>query len=145
MSEPFLSELWAEKARKERGEKTFQEKVLDTYFEIKSIIEKSGDPKLIDQLENFKKAVLRYAETIVNLSQARLGEDIEEIESSDMSRRIAHNRLESDVNILARWCARANLDTSWRDKIGLTRDEIGSWAWALAPFLKNEILKKAAA
>lgn len=142
----FLRDLWQDKTRRERGEKTFEQKAIDIFLSIRVTLDKNPRPDLVRQLKTVERAILRYAETIANLSRVRLECDAlkerAEIENADQNRRFAHNCLVSDVGILARWFKEAGLDNSWQNSIGLSREEIADWAFAVAPFLKDKILKE---
>ncbi len=142
----FLRELWEEKVRRERGEKSFEQKAIDLFLSIRAMVDKDPRPELVRQFKEVEKVILRYAETIARLSRVRLEydafEERVEIERADQNRRIAHNRLISEIDILARWFGKAGFDNRWRDKIGLSREEVGAWAFAVAPFLKGETLKE---
>ena len=139
MTEPFLRELWERKAAHERGEERGErreQRAVRIYHIIKREAEKK--PELLRSLKQVEEKILRYNIAVDKLSLGRLEEDIETIQESDRQRRLAHNALESWLNLLARQFVKFHLSNSWRDEIGLEREAVGEWACKVAKFIRKQ-------
>ena len=146
MSDEFLKELWEEKAKKEKAEKKWKIDI----FDLENLLatkNKEAKKYFIEYLGQLKKSCLRYLETCEDLEKAaknlREGASGEElatnqnlVKQADMARRLAHNVVVDNLNILSRLCKKYNLDDSWR-KYFSSFEMIGEWAYEMGKILKG--------
>lgn len=81
--------------------------------------------------DDFLVAATRYARIRSEWALA----DPEERADMDRERRTAHDRFIDACNILSRNMAKADLDASWRKRLGQNRKEIGDFACYVHCFL----------
>lgn len=124
--DPFLRDSWSKKVDAERGAESSE----DTANKIFNQIESNAihEKELTQIFEAVKKDILRYRSTIERLKQfGNGGSSTKEIEEADQVRRMAHNRMVDDINLLSRQFRSKGMDNSWRREIGDTNEKIGSW------------------
>lgn len=136
----FLREAWGNLAEEEKGQEHDSKlNIGDPHFtsiykKIEKIAEKDKLAKTL--FINIQKSALRYLYTIDQLSLDRLKKyDKEEVQRSDEARRRAHNALIDDLNIFSRYCIKNNLDNSWRNMVGIKREDVTEWVLGIAPIL----------
>ena len=138
----FLQELWRHKSELEHGEMSENERAVRVYIDIKKAIGKNNQlEKIFKTLED---AALNYMRLVLRLNRAKLESDPDPvmIEKYDEHRRLGHNRLIDDVNLLSREFKKAGLDNSWRNDVGLSREAIGDWARQVAQFLEKILFRR---
>jgi|GEM_PF-1348639 hypothetical protein len=118
----FLREKWIDVATGEHGEEIGRAN--PSINRIADLVE--GSQKLEKQFEKVKKSILRYAEIMQRFLNTK--SSYENIGAADQERRLAHEALISNLNILSRWCAEERIPNNWRERIGDSRTEIGEWA-----------------
>ena len=131
----FLQELWRNRAELEHGEMNENERAVRVYIDIKKAAKENLQLSKI--LKIVEDAVLNYMRLILRLNRAKLELDQNMIEKYDEHRRLGHNRLIDDVNMLSREFKKAGLDNSWRNDVGLSREAVGDWARQVAQFLEK--------
>ncbi len=118
---------------------------IDAFLEIEAIDKKLDKKRGIDAktkeilhnlFEMVEESVERYANAIVR--QQKDFDHREDAAQSDESRRIAHNALMDNLNILARNYRQYGLDTRWRNEIGTDRDRVREWAQIVMKYIANE-------
>ncbi|MFA5001089.1 MAG: DUF3232 domain-containing protein [Candidatus Paceibacterota bacterium] len=146
MEDPFLNDLWQDLGNYDKGE-TFEEAENHqketpslAYLRLKNIGEHS--PLADSLVKDIQNSIIRYIETIDALTVAKIKKDEpKERERSDLARRLAHNALISNLNILNRYCLKNGLDTGWRIMIGSDRDQVKTWALGVAKEVIQERLR----
>jgi hypothetical protein len=136
---PIFEERWQEIATKEKGEEPMMDQAISTYLDIKVVQDKH--PELNEKVANLEEAIIRYTMRLNDLAIARLEANQDIIQNMDQSRRLAHNRLIDELNILSREFAKLGLNNRWREKIGLSREQVEDWANAVYPIVCKEELK----
>lgn len=133
----FLRERWEEKRREEVGEispeQVRREKDLDIYLDLRKKTAENSD--LSAALINIEKAAVRYRQTVNAFNKKRMGDsekDLAGLKESDEYRRLAHEVVIGEINVLSRLFRKAGLDNEWRRDIGLDRDDAGRWALTVA-------------
>lgn len=155
MSNHYLREAWQRKAENERGYDSDSERPIGydrdvkTFINIEQIITNldlsKKDEKLSDVVtfyRNVLDSVLKYNVAILNYNQAKSDKiknniDKEEMEEKDRFRRNVHEALISNINILSRLMKGSGLDNSWRNDIGISRQEVQRWAQNVALYLQE--------
>src|SRR6056297_2276266 len=140
MRNPFIKEKWEQKAHHETN-KEKERREMKICRKIQRIAEKN--PEMKDVIDSFNPIndAIRYARSVMRLERinSRSGVSNSEIESADFERRTSHNSLIDTLNIVSRMCDKLDLDTSWREEIGQTRDAIGRWAMIVAKEKQKEL------
>ncbi len=96
---------------------------LEAYLDMKMVAE--GDDLALGLFNDVKKSLIRYIGSIRRLSKSVISEENEdEVAWLDEARRLSHNALIDNLNILSRYCHNQGLDKSWRNVIGTEREEI---------------------
>lgn len=136
-SRSFLRDRWEEKGRQERGEsdptEARRQKDLGIYLDLRK--ETAEDPDLSAALANVEKAAVRYRATVNAFSKERIGDsekDTAALTQSDVHRRLAHEVVIGEINVLSRLFKNAGRDNEWRREIGLEREDAGRWALNIA-------------
>ncbi len=136
-SRSFLKERWEEKRRDELAEispeQAQREKDLDIYLDLRK--KTAEDPGLSAALVNIEKAAVRYRATVNAFSKERMGDsekDPAALKESDDYRRLAHEVMIGEINVLSRLFRKTGLDNEWRRDIGLEREDAGRWALNVA-------------
>jgi hypothetical protein len=111
--------------------------------------ETASDPELGQLFRGMQSAVMRYAE-IVNAhshfyAKQRIFDEADRDRAMELDQRrhFAHESMMDSLNALSRACAKAGIDNSWRNDVGLERDKIGMWSLVVADHLKREALSQA--
>ncbi|MDD4477007.1 MAG: hypothetical protein PHY40_02510 [Patescibacteria group bacterium] len=150
----FLKELWAEKSSGEKTGKTIEENKTAHELliwnklerEIKEIISNAESQKNKEQsetlFEDLKKSIIYYANLVKNTPNNKLigvesREEYEKIIKDNDKRRLAHNALIDNLNILSRLCKKYGYDNNWREEMGNDRERITEWALAICETIKN--------
>lgn len=126
-----MRELWEHRSEEENGE-TQEDRDLSLYRRFE------GDARRYEPInrvmEELRVSIGKYAEAVTRLSSVRMGKlDKDTIKASDSHRRLMHNSLIDTLNRLSREYKKLNLDNSWlSDIIGLSREEVGTWALTIA-------------
>lgn len=144
----FTDELWNRKAAEETGGKDFDEALkgyyYDTYIKITSSIPKDDDIAT-DLLDDLEKSMLRYAAAVDRhkVSRTKRMDERKSAEQADHDRRIAHESLISDLQILYRYLNTHGIDTTEFDGIINRREDVGQFAIQNADFVakKRNLLK----
>lgn len=131
----FLRERWLEKAAAEK-----QEVSISSLEKMRGLI--SGHENLEKLFEQVIKASLRYCASRDKLSATARLKDKQAIVDSDRARRLAHNALIDNINILSRACVKDDVSAKWREELGNDRNVIGDWAIDLVSNLKDESIEK---
>ena len=141
MGDPFLKEVWGRRAEEERGEKPIEEQHYELFLDVKEKV--GSQEELKEFFDQLQESVLRYNASILRLSEAQFTEmSNKDIENADQSRRISHNALIANLDVLSRAFVKSGLDNEWRADIGLGREEASEWARNVAKILKNSVLEK---
>lgn len=111
--------------------------------------ETESNPDLGGLFRGMQSAIMRYAE-IVNAhshfyAKQRIFDEADRDRAMELDQRrhFAHESMMDSLNALSRACAKAGIDNSWRNDVGLERDKIGMWSLAVADHLKREALRQA--
>lgn len=100
-----------------------------TINDLYSVVEQGKDKKekqrLTEVVDGLVASMQRYTELRERVKKFK---DIKSGDSSEGARKVAHETLITNLEILVRYCKKFKIDTSWRDEIGDDRDEIGDWA-----------------
>jgi len=124
----FLEESWRRRAAEERGEPNMSDRKDMILVHLEKVVE--GDPELKRILEDVITDVTRYQKILYSIKKSGGGESRTgtEYESADRKRRLIHNRLISDLDLLSRECKKRGLDYEWRREIGAQRGQVTAWA-----------------
>lgn len=148
MSDYFLKELWQKKAQEERGETKKWKYEINDFEEIieKANISKEAKEELYLVLNWLKKSCKNYVNINEKWIMARksLEEEKEErkgalmsMEKADQARRICHQNIVDNLNILSRAFEKYGLDNQWRNYFG-NWDQIGAWAYEMGRALEQK-------
>ena len=136
---PFLIQSWQRK----KEEETFkQERAVNIYLDTKLEAEKY--PNLNEIFERMEHSVIRYGKSINMLAIVARSENKDKrmLEEIDRNRRLAHNALIDELNLLSRQFRNIGIDNEWRKEIGLDSKTVGGWAYKVAEFISSDILKE---
>ena len=149
MREPFLSERWGEIAEKNIQENTPQPEVpraISAYLSIEEQINSFPDDSEKVKLEKLftalNESLLSYLIAIDRLAIHKLDGSVDKIENAEIRRKLTHNVLIDNLNILSRQFAAAGLDNSWRSDVGSDRRDITRWVLAVAEHVRGKALKE---
>ncbi len=134
--DPFLRECWEGKTQREKTNQTFQEKAWKIYQTIEEIAQ--DYPDLRKFIQDIRSGILRYGRIIKRRIKAIETFNRQEVEISDQEQRLAHNALIDSLNILSRQCLKGGISNSWRQSIGLEREQITDWAMKVYKILEEE-------
>lgn len=130
----FLREKWKMKAEHEYSESA---ELKSPIFEE---IERGayGNEKLEKLFKELKEKILRYSISADRLSMIKVenGHGRDDVQAADQARRLAHNAVIDQLNILSRAFKEDGLSNEWRRKVGLERGEVGEWAFGVADYLR---------
>lgn len=133
--EDFLKQRWAEKVAAEK-----QEVSVSNLEKMRGLIH--GHEKLENLFEQVIKASLRYCASRDKLATTTRLNDKQAVMDSDRARRLAHNALIDNINILSRAFVKDGVPVRWREELGNDRNAIGDWAIDLVSNLKDEAIEK---
>jgi hypothetical protein len=149
MGEPFLRERWGEIAEKNIQESTPQPEIpraVSTYLSIEEQINSLPDDpekiKLEKLFATLNESILSYLIAIDRLTIHKLEGSLDKIENAEIRRKLTHNVLIDNLNILSRQFAAAGLDNSWRSDVGSDRRDITRWVLAVAECVRGKTLKE---
>lgn len=143
---PFLQDSWNNLAEETNEPLLNKDTVaIETYLLIKAETDKN--PHLSKILKQVEDAAIRYAKLVTGFTRTKMdfregSVTKEDIKAYDETRRLTHNRLIDEVNLLSREFKKAGLDNSWRNVVGLDRDEVGFWARKVAELFIDEDAKE---
>ncbi|MCX6714036.1 MAG: DUF3232 domain-containing protein, partial [Candidatus Vogelbacteria bacterium] len=107
------------------------------YLNIKDIGDHSKIAK--DLVVSLQNSIIRYVGAIDALTVIKIKkDDAKTREEADLARRLAHNALISNLDILNRYCVKHKLDREWRNMVGLDRKQVTAWALLVAPTIIQE-------
>ena len=138
--DPFLADAWKRRAESERGFEQHERLTL-IYLELSKVVRKNE--AFSELFKKVETAAVKYDLTIATLARMRIEQSgIESIAEADRRRRLAHDALEDELNLLSRSFAKSGLDNSWRYDIGTSREAVGNWARKVAEVKRTQLLKR---
>lgn len=139
---PFLQDLWNHLTEETQDPTSNKEHAaIQIYFRIKVAADKN--PHLAKILQHVEEAAIRYARLVTGFTRIKINfsegsASKEDFQRHDEMRRLAHNRLIDEINLLSREFKKAGIDNSWRNIIGFDRDAVGFWARQVAEMFIDE-------
>lgn len=141
--DPMFKDSWHDLREHEKGDDfeelsiRQEERTNLAYEQIKGLENHSKMSGIL--VRDLQEAVVHYIKAIDKLSVAKIkDEDKGEKENADLARRLAHNALIDNLNMLSRYCVKHGLDTSWRKMVGSDRNQVRDWALSVASTVINE-------